>query len=59
MPFPECVCELVPRHRSALLGHELGKQQPTLPAGEALLVDHETVALDCDPTGEKDLSFTA
>jgi len=43
------------RYRSALLGHEVGEEQPALPPGKARVVDHDRVGLDRDPTREEDL----
>ena len=54
---PQRLRQLVSRHRSALLGHEIGEEQPTLPPREAPLVDHHAVGLDCDTTREEDLQL--
>ena len=54
---PERLRELFAWHRSALLGHEIGKQEPTLPPREALLVDRHAVCLDCDSTREKNFQL--
>ena len=54
---PQGLGELVPRHRPALLGHQIREQEPTLPPREALLVDHHAVGLDCDPTREENLQL--
>ena len=51
---PERLGELVARHRSALLGHEVGEQEPTLAPEELRIVDHHAVGLQCDPTSEED-----
>ena len=40
---------------SALLGDQVGEQQPALPPRKARLVDHDAVGLDCDPTCEENL----
>ena len=56
---PEGLGELVPRHRSSLLGYEVREEEPTLPPGEARLVDHRAVGLDCDPTREENLQWQA
>ena len=52
---PQCLRELVPRHRPALLGHQVREQEPTLPPREERLVDHRTVELYRNPTREKNL----
>ena len=54
---PERLREFVPWHRSALLGHEVGEQEPTLPSREARLVDHDPVGLDCHPTRKENLQL--
>ena len=51
---PQGLGELVARDRPALLGHEVGEQQPALSPVEPLLVDHHAVGLDGYPTCEED-----
>jgi hypothetical protein len=43
---PEHLRELVARYRPPVLSRQVGEQDPTLPAGEALLVDTRAVRLD-------------
>jgi len=43
---PQHLGELVARYRPPVLCRQVGEQDPTLPAGEALLVDTRAVRLD-------------
>ena len=50
---PQRLRQLIPRHGSAALGHQVGEQEPTLPSGKARLVDGSAVGLQGHTTQQR------
>ena len=51
---PERVRELVPGNRPALLAHEIGEDETSLPPRQAVLVDEHPVRADRDASRQRD-----